>query len=197
MDGYEPSSPSLPQIGTAQEFIVDGNRVTERVYAWIQWWVRDQDLYEAKGPEEFLNIRICPGDVVSCELVVIGPKLVIGRIKNESTGCYTSTPYYPKGDGVEHVAVEGLSASWVVERPTHKNSDELFKLPNYRSAVFYGCVAATDRDTESRPSEQQLEDAELVEMVDFEDEVDPGVVVSTPIQQSDDSVALFYRDSGP
>ncbi len=199
LDGFEPSSPSLPQIGTAQEICVENGRILEescKTYAWVQWWVREQDT-QGLGPKVFNNIGISPGDLVSCELVVLKSRRVIARIKNETTGCCTSTPYSPEGPRSEYAEVEGLTASWVMERPTKIDSDELYTLPDYGSTVFYGCVAVIDDDIGIGSAEQQLEDAELIEMVDFDDLADPGAVVSRPMQQSNDSVAVFYRDNGP
>ena len=52
------------------------------------------------------------------------------------------------GDTLFDGTVEGMTAEWVMERPTDlKDSDKLRTLANYGATYFYGCVAATEPDT--------------------------------------------------
>ena len=81
LDGFDLSSLSLPQLGTGQNVTVKSRTELDiKTYAWCQWWVRGLD--GQRGPQIITNLKVRPGDLMYCEITVLGPKRVVGNIKN-------------------------------------------------------------------------------------------------------------------
>jgi len=197
LDGHDPTSLSLPQIGTAQFVWVDIGGPVVSTYAWWQWWVRHRD---DDAPLQIDPFPVTPGDLVYCRLEVLGLQQVNLFIKNQSSGAAVSfvadapAPQNPPAN-TRDVVVEARTAEWILERPTVPASTQYFTLPNYGATVFYACntVLATGAAAEER----QLQQARFIRMTDWDDPNHRGQTVSTAVRQTDTSMLLYYRGNLP
>jgi len=134
---------SLPQIGTASQVEVDSSgKSTEKVYAWLQWWLRDNSQQETV----ITSVPIQPSHVVLCSLVVISPTKVRFLLKNQTTG-YVFGPAdvkAPTPNGSPQLEVTGATAEWITERPTAFDAAHtLYELPDYGKIEFRNCHAVS------------------------------------------------------
>jgi hypothetical protein len=194
LDGHDPTSQSMPQIGTAQ-FVEVKNGVSKvTTSAWYQWWVRGK----SSPPITLPNFIVSPGDLMFCELVKIDPKKVNMRFKNRSSGLSfaleMTAPTKDKDGSPIDVEIEGLTAEWIMERPADlHDSNHIYRLPQYGATAMYGCRAGLDPSVGHGAGELDLQDAGLIRMVDDHDPIMPGIVVSTPAKRGDDTILLFSR----
>lgn len=184
LDGHRLHSPSLPQMGTAQNLKPEDGGWVPEVYVWNQWWTRDQDFPFARLEGFMLE----PEHEVIATLTVVTPMQVHLTIKNQTLGQCLPVEW----DAPSPLApAEGLAAEWIVERPTHlADRDLLYELPDYERAAFTGCHAAAGNSSRS------LETARLIRMhKEFLNPPRSGFI-SVPERDPDDDtrLTLSYRD---
>jgi len=197
LDGHDPTSMSLPQIGTAHFFKVENGVGQSKIYAWWQWWVRNQQ------DEQVVPLGLFPveaGDLIYCRVEVTAPAQVNLFIKNQSAGAVIAllvdAPVLQNPPSNPPILeVQGRTADWILERPTIQGSTTLFTLPNYGSVLFYACNAAVAAGGSCK--ELQLERARYVRMVDWDDPTHRGQTVSTAVPQTDSSILVCYRGNLP
>lgn len=76
-------------------------------------------------------------------------------------------------------ALEQQTAEWVMERQTQPDGPDLLPFNNYKLCQFGECAAVAS-DAAGIPSDVDLSDAGLIEMVDWTTALDPGRVISRP-----------------
>ncbi|MBN8873197.1 MAG: hypothetical protein J0H67_10205 [Rhodospirillales bacterium] len=192
LDGHDPASPTLAQIGTLQRVTVArGGPPQVEVSAWWQWWLRD---VPGQHPVVITGLPLAIDDHVYAKITLRGPSTARFFMRNLTNGV---------GVGFEwndpdplHSVLEGLTAEWIVERPTRVGTTLPYTLPNYRRVTMTGCVATLD--AAGGGGEHDLRGASLIRLVDWEDDSSPGAIVSTPIVGADTTrLALQYGDLGP
>jgi hypothetical protein len=168
LDGW--CANELLQVGTAQECVVRGGRITsQRAYAWFEWW----PAYEIA----FSNFPVKPGDLVSC--VVCAPRSSTRgfvSIGNLASGVTTSTGI----DAPPGAKLQGVSAEWILEDPCYTDDEGThpYAMPDFGATVFYDAIAGC------KHHERDLDDAMLVNMVNG------STRVSTAVKERD--VLLVY-----
>jgi len=157
---------SLPQIGTAQEVVVvDGER-TCKIYAWVQWWVRDHRSI----PVVLSSLPISAGDQVICSMVAMSRTTVRFYIKNQTSGVFVSpfelsAPLFhpPHGGKPVQLELSGATAQWIMERPAAlTEGHQLYELPDYGKVTFGNCYAVSSSHKIEKP--ERLSGARLIDM---------------------------------
>jgi Peptidase A4 family len=198
LDGHDPASRSLPQLGTWQSVSrTEGGQTTQDIHAWWQWYVRGA---ATNGSVTIKPFPVSPGDVVFAIVRKLTDTSVHFYLHNRTGG--NSFPFLFEGavaagvfapPGVLNpltVRVEGRTAEWILERPAHLEDPLLYQLPDYGGAAFVRCIAETD--STALLQEVDLERARLMRMVDWELPPAPSGVVSTPERDGPTGVKLHY-----
>lgn len=139
LDGHRRHLKSLAQLGTTQRVRTENGIDLVKCEAWYQWWLRDQKF----PPIPFANFPVEPDDEIGCCLTVLSPKLVrffIVNLTRMAAARVQSAMPTPQGDGADF-GLRSVSAAWVAERPTRRDSHELHPLPDYGSVTIGDCVA--------------------------------------------------------
>lgn len=143
-DGNYLRSRSLPQAGTTQSVTVVGGAAASPTYeVWFQWWVRDQ-LFP---PVTFDPVKypVGEGDEMLCILAVDKTSGIVFVLLANLRKFWTVPIHY--GTNEAGLGVEGSTAEWIVERPTHFEPPyRLYPLPNYGHVVFEDCITAEAHD---------------------------------------------------
>jgi hypothetical protein len=191
LDGHDPASRSLPQIGTGQYVSVTGGVARPLLFAWWEWWDRDDPL--AQGQIVLRSFPVRAGDRIYAQVQALTPTLVSLFIRNMTTGlalplCYAAPP----GRRGVKLRVEGRTAEWIVERPSMPGAQppRHFPLADYGSAVFRACNAASG--TAAALREGQLQRARLLEMNVWDAGEPAGALVSAPERVGRDSLRVRY-----
>jgi hypothetical protein len=177
---------SLPQIGTAQFVrVVDGQPV-RTFKTWWQWWMRGQ-----RNPPVTLSLKIRPGDLVTCSLIVVDRRTVRFFIKNRTTGIHLKP--FQRNPPSPALTISGATAEWVMERPTHLSSDKLYPLPQYDSLHFSDCLAIAAHAPGERGHEEMLPGARLIDMYEVREHPHRIAEISVAKREGDQEVATFFR----
>jgi hypothetical protein len=192
LDGHDPASRSMPQIGTGQYVNLAQGIATNTVFAWWQWW-QWGDLSTIQMP--ILSVPVNAGDTIYAQVHAVGINTAQFFIKNVSTGdCFpfAFVPQAPPPIGINAIAprIEGRTAEWIVERPTKPGTNQRFTLANYHQATFWDCNAATDGG--SGLQEFQFQREVLIRMNDWDDLTQPGTLISSPRRTGDDAMDVTY-----
>lgn len=193
LDGNFRRSRSLPQAGTTQSIEVNGGVAATPTYAvWFQWWVRGQ-LYPPAtfDPAKF---PVANGDEMICILAVDSTSDAVLILIANSTKSWTAPVYY--GTNLAGLLVEGSTAEWIVERPTHLEPPyRLYPLPNYGRVIFQGCVTAEAHDPPlGAPGD--LTDARRVRMsLDVAGPPHRSAIISRPTKLDANTLQADYRAS--
>lgn len=186
LDGYLPASRSMPQIGTEQRRLADG---TTTYSAWVWWWGLGQPL--SLPPPIAINID--HGNLIYAQVQEQGLTKANLLLKNLMTGETRSFTVTCKDFGGHDYEVEGRTAEWVLEAPTHPGSRRIFTLPDYQQALFLSCNCVSLDGT--TPSERQPDSGTGIRMVDWDHHLRPGKPISVPRSVG---VSDFYADyTGP
>jgi hypothetical protein len=184
LDGHDPASRSLPQLGTGHWVEERSGIAQPDLFAWWEWWAR-----KIRIPA----VPVQAGHTVYARLQGLSATTVNLFIKNETTGA--SLPYSyvvqpPPAAGPIHV--EGRTAEWVLERPAMPNlpRTEFFALADYGSTTFRDCNAGVT--TAAGLQDLDLERARLIRMNVWDDRAQPGRLASLPQRQGNDSLRLDY-----
>jgi Peptidase A4 family len=215
LDGHDPGSLSLPQIGTTQVVSAatdtdNPSGLTVSVTAWWEWWFKDDPTsHQIDIPAALFPVQI--GDVICAQLNVLNPTTVRAFIKNLSSGLvYPGFDLTPPTVTVQNpagpVKVEGQTAEWIVERQTKPMSTAMLPFCNFGAVVFTGCNAQVVT-AGGTSGDRQLQRARTIRMSDWTlpSNVDPyqpgmqnpGIIVSTPMLEGVDSVLLTYTGGSP
>ena len=154
MDGYAPTSLSLPQIGTTQSVRIVRGQAVVTYEAWWQWWLRG--LLTMPIPIT-ASIPVTAGDLVACSVEITGQHAVVFGMKNLSR---PAIPIYrlplapPPIIGLYLWSTAGTTAAWIAERPRDvQPPQQLFQLPDFRTVTFQGAVVGSSvRQRDFRPA---------------------------------------------
>jgi hypothetical protein len=174
-DGTDPTSRSLPQLGSIWRRKQNGE-ITKRL--WWQWWIRGAEKQEVNFINDF---PVAPGDFISCTLTVDDPRAVrYVVVKNLGASpialCFLATNQglFPP-DPMTILDVEGRVAEWVVERPKRfekkPKKDWLYSLPAFERIPFTNCSAIVN---DASSTVRTLERARLLRITDWDDDALPG-----------------------
>jgi hypothetical protein len=211
LDGRDPTSRSLPQIGTGQYFvdtIIPGPPspkpiVGPVVFAWWQWWDRDDPNSQQVTLQQFLPVSI--GDSIYAQVQIMLPGVVeespgpIASLftKNEATNMAFAayvippTPLYPPP---AYDSVEARTADWILERPAVPSQP----VPTYFGFADFTAMTFVDRNAAIQAGpileDIELDRGRLIRMNAWDDPDLPGREVSTPTLLGED-VKLSYVPS--
>lgn len=148
LDGHDPTSPSMPQVGVTLKVDVLPGVVHTSFEPWFQWWSR-----QAINPPLIIdNFQINAGDNIACSIDVVSDTIVNVAVQNSSING-SPTALIPVLGGVpgyngsiwHWASVAGRTAEWIVERPTRiKNPKQRYTMPLFSKVTF---TAATVTDT--------------------------------------------------
>jgi len=191
---------SLPQIGTWQAgtLAAGGARAVE-TYAWFQWWARNS---AGTAPARIWSVPVDPGDEVACMVRVWQSRVAAVYIRNRSTNrlahfrVSAPTVILPGGH-LHQFTISGATAEWIMERPTHLGSDELYHLADYGRADLRQLHAVeADPTVPNWPwvvgTNQVLKGARLIRMYDRLKDPTRTAFISMPGKESDTLVRVSY-----
>jgi hypothetical protein len=196
LDGNDPASRSLPQMGTGQYVTVTNGVPQRHLFAWWQWWDRNDPLAQ-QIVIKHKKFPVQAGDAIYVQIEALGPTKVSLLIKNQTSGLtlpmwYGAPPSVNQGLNTIPTHVEGRTAEWIVERPgipkTHPV--QYFTLADYGKTIFTECNAASG--TPNLYSEEQLQRARLIRMNVWDEPAHPGILVSAPARISATSFDVSY-----
>jgi hypothetical protein len=199
IDGHEPASRAMPQLGTHHDIAIDSGAPKPDLFAWWQWWRRDQPHL----PHLIFNdIDIARDDVLAAILTVLADGVVSFVIKRTRSGLavpFHCDPPTVTDDDARPLHLEGRTAEWIVERSSNVNEPHLpFQLADYGEVGFTECNAVSGRGASA--NEQQLQRARLIRMNVWDDPTQWGRLVSLPHRGStaaQDSLAVEYISRAP
>jgi hypothetical protein len=189
LDGYDPASVAMPQIGTMHVTRSAAGYAASRspLVAWWQWWHSDTG---GVGPALIPSLAIGDGEDVFASVTALSPLKCRFFLKNLHSGQAVAfdvdlaqSPTYE---------VNGLTAEWIVERPTILGSDQLYPLPDYGKVDIRSCAAVSGQQDET--CETDLSGATMLRMIDWSDPSPPGTIVSTPEQTGPNQLLIQYGD---
>ena len=182
LDGNDPASRSLPQIGTAQLFdFSSGAPQGPYTVVWWEWFLRDGTT------NAYLTLPVTaePGDHMRAILTRIDATTVNFFILNENQ--LTATPFQLDMAGWSanrsEGRVEANTAEWILERPRKPGprNAPLCTMPNFDHASFRHCLAGTESST---APELDLSKAKLLRLVDWRSAPPGSRALSTPKRTS-------------
>ena len=196
LDGNDPASRSLPQMGTGQYVAVTNGIPQRHLFAWWQWWDRNDPLAQ-QIVIRHKKFPVQAGDEIYVQIEALGPQKVSLLIKNKSSGLalpmwYGAPPSANQGLNTIPTHVEGRTAEWIVERPgiPQTNPVQFFTLADYGNTTFTECNAGYG--TPNQYSEEQLQRARLIRMNVWDEPAHPGILVSLPARISATSFRVSY-----
>lgn len=147
---------AMPQCGTHQFVKRDGRLLKTSVGAWWQWWRYDQ----VTPVNEISNLQVDVGDEVSVQLTAVAHDEVHFVMKNLTTGVLVAflVQAPPKSRPI------GLTAEWVVERPSWPGSIWPHKLPRLTETFFSNCYARSGSTPFGSQTLHRLERARLIHL---------------------------------
>jgi len=196
LDGNDPASRSLPQIGSGHWVTADSAGNAQRsLFAWWQWFVRGS---QNNGQIAIKAVPVKSGDLIYAQVTAVAPSLASLFIINLTTKVafpfwfQYASPIQPiqSPSNPLPVHIEGRTAAWILERPSHRDNPMLYPLPDYHSTTFKICCAGTDSPGPSQ--DVDLRRAHLVRMVDWDLPPAASKAVSTPSRDGATSVLLHY-----
>ena len=198
LDGHDPASRSMPQIGTAQWVTLDGAGGTvPDLYAWWQWWVRDAPQ---NGHIAIRGVPVAVGNLIYAQVQAIDDVTVSMLIVNLSSNAAfpfwfdIETPTQPMiiGPNPRPAHVEGRTAEWIIERPQHLDSSAFYQLSNYGQTVFDDCNGMFR--SSQQMADTDLSRARLVRMTVWDAPLGqvPGRVVSIPARAGNNRIDMNY-----
>ncbi len=196
LDGHDPASRSLVQIGSGQWVTADAaGDVQPAYFAWWQWFVRDG---QTNGQVLIKGLPIAPGDLIYAQVDAVTPTMAWLLIVNLTTKAafpfafgYVG-PIQPLLSPTNPLPahIEGQTADWILERPAHVDNPMLYTLPDYTGGEFLACCAATH--TGGLIHEVDFHRARMIRMVDWQVPPTPSSVVSTPSRDGTIGVGLKF-----
>lgn len=202
LDGHDPASSVLPQIGTGQlahtyqGLGIPPIRLDVHV-AWWQLWLRNdrQNIWQVPMP-----VTVDRSDRVYAQVHAVDSMTLSFFFKNETTN-YAYAAYYDLRKDASDPSfrpVERRTAEWVIERPMIPDQpDSKYAKPIYIAFADYGQTSFTDCNAvavsgDSGPQELQLQRASLMRMNLWDEADHPGRLASQPERIGDDVISLRY-----
>jgi hypothetical protein len=145
LDGYEPTSLSLPQIGSTQSVKIVKGRPVVTYETWWQWWLRG--LLTVPVPIT-PSVPVQAGDLMACSVEITGRHDVVFCMTNLSNPVlppYRLPVSPPPIIGVYYLwSTAGTTAEWIAERPRNVNPpQELYGLPEFDTVTFTGAAVSS------------------------------------------------------
>jgi len=148
LDGHDPTSSSMPQIGVTMSMIWTHNAWRPHYQAWSQWWQRDQ-----RNPVNAIpGFPVAENDVIVCGLSISSAFVVLLNIANLTQNCAAPpftmlAPFIPTQTlplpVFRFYGVRGHTAEWIAERPKEMNpsgkNETYFPLPDFDTVKFDNC----------------------------------------------------------
>jgi hypothetical protein len=191
LDGHDPATRIMPQIGTMQAAIQGEDCWQSIAFPWWQIWLRG----DAGSFLRTIPLMVGVGDSVYAQVQALGRTVVSFLIRNETANTAWAGYYFldPECRGARPL-LERRTAEWVVERPFFRFTDNqpLMLLPfaAYGETAFAACNAAAERNGAMR--EFQLDRADLIRMNLWDDAQHRGHLASLPARQGDDGLLMRY-----
>jgi hypothetical protein len=222
IDGYDPASRLMPQIGTGffSYVIRIPSPAGDLIYrqtlmtAWWQVWRRQGELSTGDLPlpqwQVEIPVPIEMGERIYGQVQVIDDYTVSLFLKNETTNSAYAAFYDMRCDytGTNLIPFECRTAEWIVERPMIPFFDDASRpwsvpLADYGEISFTDCNAAT-LATDGTWTELQMQRARLVRMNEWDDVSKaghialssqfPGRLNSMPRRIDDDVLDMTFID---
>jgi hypothetical protein len=145
LDGHDPTSPAMPQIGVTLKVDTGIGSPGPTYEPWVQWWSRKFSAEYKLPPQVIQGFTIKQGHVIACVIDVKDPWNVNVTITNQTTstsksqplsGIVTLPPPY-QTISIPLGPVSGTTAEWIAERPARiKNPTALYQLPVFDTVTF-------------------------------------------------------------
>jgi hypothetical protein len=140
LDGHDPTSQSMPQLGITMKASYDPQAPNSSAYeVWFQWWSRK----DAIPPIVIDGFPVNLGDNIACWLDVIDPTEVLFVIQNQTlrdrpTFTQKILNVWDFGSGGKKIIpeVRGITAEWIAERPMMIGRDQRYHLPIFDRVTF-------------------------------------------------------------
>jgi Peptidase A4 family len=212
LDGYDPASRVMPQIGTGQLYFLvpspAGNLHVQTYVAWWQVWLKHHPRRGSIWQQPIPTMPIEPEDRFYGQVQKIDDLMMSFFLKNETRNVAFSAFYDLRADhaGDDLLPLECRTAEWVLERPTVPDADGVtplsVPLANYGETAFTDCNAATQAPN-GILSEFQLQRASLFRMNQWVElpsskyalappDEEPGRLTSLPRRIGDDALLMRY-----
>jgi len=145
LDGHDPTSPAMPQIGVTMKVDTGIGSPGPTYEAWVQWWSRMFSAEYKLPPQVIQGFTINKGDVIACVIDVKDPWNVNVTIANQTTNTSKSQPLSGivtlppplQTISIPLGPVSGTTAEWIAERPALiKKPKALFQLPVFDTVTF-------------------------------------------------------------
>ena len=184
LDGDGLRSSSLPQLGTT---IIAKPGQKPECLAWHQWWMRK----DRRLPVTLEDFSVEIGDRVTCGLRIDpqsgaragGLLFEEPQEKSADIDPVARRPGPAEGSSVTGAPAEGLSAEWIMERPTNPENDELFPMAPVDAVEFDGCEAVMRTSPELKVGEKRtLQNSRLIRLRKTELGPQRSVIIARPVK---------------
>jgi hypothetical protein len=128
--GNNPVPASLVQVGTTR-LLTSGITEVSVTYPWFEW--------VPNGPSTITNLAVHPGDVMTCEIILMSSTEASIHLTNVTSGL--SAAFMQAAPG--QIEAAGICAEWIVELPSGSINGHPLHLGRYGSVFFSGCFAHT------------------------------------------------------
>ena len=191
LDGHDPSSTTLPQVGTEHLVKATSGVLAPVATAWWEWWLKDD---VKNKPVYFQKLDLLPNDPVIVRLTVLSDLSVnvcIRNMRNHKLGHFdASAPAISPSpaEPIEHQTVE-----WIVERQANLDGSGLLPFADYGACNLWRCHA-TARNSKGDPVLIDVSDPLTIDMVDWTNPVHPGRGLSTAESTGTFTITASYVD---
>ena len=177
---------TMPQIGTWQHVKLGAGQPSIDTAAWWQWWSRD----EVTPIVKFQNLSVLPGHRVLAGLVVVADDEVVFYIKNQSTGefAWVLVQAPPHGEPL------GMTAEWVLERPTTPGVQWPWRMPKFSDFTFEHCHALAGQSIVGSQNVRDLERARFIRMQERFPAPYRSAYIAVPERSSASRLQIRYRE---
>jgi Peptidase A4 family len=116
LDGYQPTSPSVEQIGTLAQCV--GGQVEH-----FAWW----EFYPTNDIQEITTVSVKAGDKISTSVTFANSEFTL-KLTDETTG----KSFTHKGNQ----SAQRSSAEWIAEAPCCVSGNTVYPIPDWGTALF-------------------------------------------------------------
>lgn len=190
LDGHHPASRSMPQLGIQRASL--SNPADEWLLAWWQWWVKP----DPEGLQVVIRcMPVAAQDEIYAQVQEIGPAKVSFFMRNMTQNKSFAfayelpNPWGPLPSPV-HLAVEGRTAEWIVERPLVPRHAP--RLGDFGQTLFTDCCAATGSGLGGPLTDIALDGSRLIKLNEWDNHACPGRLASSALQEGPDSFAMTF-----
>lgn len=200
LDGHDPASRSMPQLGSGHWFDPANGAGPKIVFLWWEWFVRDSPINGYKK----IEVPVQPRDWIYAQITKLTPTSASFCIINLTSPLKLIFPFYydqakspvqPPVSATNPLTptIEGRTAEWIMERPRRPSGlhEPLFPMTDYGALTFDGCIAGTDSSDPSRAA-LNLRYAKLQRMVGWGPPPPGSKALSTPEQAQETRFRIHY-----